>query len=263
MQKRNISGGSLSRKGGEKTDYKRYRFTRMELLRFWSLYLLLDGAVSYLFYRSAVAFFLLLPGVYFYLKIIRESRRKRVLTELSGQFLTGMQAVSGALAAGYSVENAFGEAYKEVRKVYGEDVPIVKEFALIVSRLSLNRPLEELLLELAERSGQEDIESFAEVFAVAKRSGGDLISIIRGTVSAISRKEETRQEIRVCLASRRLEQNVMSLMPLLILAYVGLASPGFLDALYGNPAGIAIMTACLLVYLLAWALGRKITEIEV
>lgn len=243
-------------------DYRKYRLDRKEGLRFVLEYVLLDGVVSFLFYRSWIAFLLLLAGLWKFLCMKREEQRKKQLRELGKQFLTGMQAVSNALAAGYSVENAFGEALEEMKKVFGGSL-IVREFSVIVRQLSLNRTLEELLADLAERSGEEDIESFSEVFTVAKRSGGDLIAIIRNTVASIRQKEETRQEIQVCIASKKLEQNVMSAVPLFILAYVGAASPGFLDVLYHNPAGIAIMSVCLMVYALAWLAGKKLVEIEV
>lgn len=243
-------------------DYRRYEFTWKERMVLFLEYLLLDGAVSFLFYRSWIPFVLFLPGFLLFLKLKREVQRKKRIRRLGSQFLTGMQAVSNALAAGYSVENAFGEALKDLQKAYGNNL-IVTEFSVIVTQLSLGRTLESLLEELAARSGEEDIKSFAEVFAAAKRSGGDLISIIRNTVSSISQKEETRQEIQVCIAAKKLEQNVMSVVPLFILAYVGAASPGFLDVMYHNVTGIAIMSICLVIYFLAWMLGRRIVEIEV
>lgn len=226
-------------------------------------YSLLDGAVSLLFYRSVIAFVLLFPGVVWFFRIQKEAKRKRRKQELGRQFLTGMQGVSNALAAGYSIENAFGQALLEVKKVYGMEGLIVKEFTVIVTQLSLNRTVETLLKDLADRSDEQDIKNFAEVFAAAKRSGGDLISIIRNTTASISQKEETRQEIEVCIASKKLEQNVMSLVPLFILAYVGISSPGFLDVMYHNGLGIIIMSFCLILYFLAWLLGKRIVEIEV
>lgn len=243
-------------------DYRCYRLTGRERVKFAAEYLLLDGAVSVLFYRSWIAFVLFLPGVFWFLRMKKEEERKKRIRKLGGQFLTGMQAVSNALSAGYSVENAFGEALTEMEKLFGDDL-IVREFSAIVTRLSLNRTLEELLADLAERSDEEDIRSFAEVFAVAKRSGGDLVAIIRNTVASIGQKEETRQEIRVCIAAKKLEQNVMSVVPLFILAYVGAASPGFLDGMYHTPEGIGVMSICLFLYLLAWRLGKHMVEIEV
>ena len=55
----------------------------------------------------------------------------------------------------------------------------------------------------------------------------------------------------------------MNLIPFLIMAYLQLTSAGFFDVLYGNPAGIVIMTGCLAVYLAAFLLSEKIVDIEV
>ena len=140
---------------------------------------------------------------------------------------------------------------------------IVQEFRGIVSKLQMNQNLEELLQSLAVRSGIEDVRNFAEIFAIAKRSGGNLIAIIRNTIQSIGQKNETRKEIQVVLAAKKMEQNMMSIIPCLILFYVQTVSPGFLDGMYHNPTGIAIMTASLAVYAGAVFWGRKIVDIEV
>ena len=80
---------------------------------------------------------------------------------------------------------------------------------------------------------------------------------------SIVRKEETRQEIAVCLASKKMEQSIMSVVPFLLIGYVQLVSPGFLDVMYGNPAGVLIMSACLGTWGFAFWLGRKIVSIEI
>ena len=59
------------------------------------------------------------------------------------------------------------------------------------------------------------------------------------------------------------EQMIMSLMPAGIILYLQLASPGFLDMLYGNPFGIGAMSVCLAVYGTAYWMGKRIVEIEV
>lgn len=176
--------------------------------------------------------------------------------------MEGMRAVSTALAAGYSPEHAFEEALRELEKMPGENPLMQAELERIVGSLRVNRNLEDLLLDLAERSGLWDVQSFAQVFSAAKRSGGNLNALIRHTVQALYQRQEIRREIQVCLAGKRMEQNVMSVVPCLILLYVGLASPEFLQVLYRNGAGVLVMTICLAVYLGAWALGRRIVRIE-
>lgn len=133
----------------------------------------------------------------------------------------------------------------------------------MASQVELGRNLEELFLDFARRSGVEDIQSFAEVFLTARRSGGDLLLIIRNTTFCIRQKQETMQEIETTLSGKVMEQNIMSLIPLLILAYVKATSPEFLDGMYGNLTGTAVMSTCLAVYGIAYFWGRKIVQIEV
>ncbi|MDO4343551.1 MAG: hypothetical protein Q4C50_01985 [Eubacteriales bacterium] len=245
-------------------DYREYHFTRREFLKNTALFLALDGTVSYLFYRSFLIFVLFLPGVVPFLKERKKACAKARQQKLLSQFLDGMQAVETALRAGYSVETAFAQALKELQNQYGgTDADILWEFRYIAVQLNMNRNLEELLNGLAVRSGVEDIRTFADIFAASKRTGGNLIAIIRNTVTCAAQKEETRREIQTCLAAKRLEQNIMSLVPCLILLYVQAVSPGFLDVMYHNAAGILVMSLCLALYAAAWAWGKKIVSIEV
>jgi len=55
----------------------------------------------------------------------------------------------------------------------------------------------------------------------------------------------------------------MSLVPFLILVYVNLASPGFLDVMYHSIPGVLVMSICLAIYFGSWLLGRKIVNIEI
>lgn len=244
-------------------DYNCYRFSIKEFVFYGAAYLLLGGAISWLFYHSFWPVLLILPGYPLFLrgqkKRLIQKQKERLLT----QFLTGIQAVSNGLSAGYSVENAMEEAFKESMKVYGEDGIFTEELGGIVRKLKLNSSLETLLEDFGKRSHLEDIENFGEIFAVARRSGGDLNLIIRNTVESISQKVKAEQEIEVSLAAKKMEQKVMSLIPMLILLYMDLAAPEFLAGLYHNPFGIGVMSCCLAVYLLAFLWGRRIVRIEV
>lgn len=244
-------------------NYKIYQFSAKEWIVHILAYVIIDICISMLFYRSWAAVVIFLPGVVFYIK----ERKKQLIMKrkhhLTLEFLTGMQGVSAALSAGYSIENAVKEALKELQGIYKPDALMIKEFKNIVNLLEMNQNIEELLLDLGRRSEIEDICNFAEVFSVAKRSGGDIIAIIRHTLSAIRQKQEIIREINICIAGKRFEQKVMSFVPIFILVYVDLASPGFLDSMYHNIVGAAVMSMCLIVYLASWFLGRKIVNIEV
>ena len=106
-----------------------------------------------------------------------------------------MRCVSTALTAGYSVENAFTQAYEELQKLYSEKEPVLQEFRRIRVGILLNRTMEELLSYLAQRSGVEDIENFAAVFYTAKRTGGDMTQVLQKVARMLGDKIEVKKEI--------------------------------------------------------------------
>lgn len=210
------------------------------------------------FYRSIIA---LLPmsaiGVFCFYSI-RRQKVEKTKKELTIQFRECILAVSASLQAGYSVENAFRECRQDMVLLYGEEALICGELDYIRRGLDINITLEELLTELADRSHCPEVREFAQIFVLAKRNGGSMPEIIRGSASMIGQKIDLQQEIAVMLSGKRMEQNIMKLMPFGILLYISLTNHGYFDVLYHNWQGAALMTGCLIIYLLAFALGERI-----
>ena len=127
----------------------------------------------------------------------------------------------------------------------------------------MNQPIEKLFYEFAAASGCEDILNFAEVFLFAKRSGGDFGRIIKSTTERIRDKMEVEEEIQTVLSGKKMEQKVMSVIPIGLLVYLRLTSGDFLAPLYGNAAGICVMTGALAAYGVALWLSEKIISIKV
>ena len=152
---------------------------------------------------------------------------------------------------------------RDLERLYPKETDIVKEFHYIETQLTVSVPVEELLLSLGDRSGIEDVENFAAVFYTAKRTGGDMNRIIQTSARMLGDKIDVRKEIETTLAAKKAEQMIMSLMPVGIILYLQMTSPGFLSVLYGNPFGIAAMSICLAIYATAYWLGRRIVDIEV
>ena len=221
------------------------------------------AVVSYFFYRSIWAFFLFLPYLIYFFRKKKREKREQQAELLRYQFNDGIMAVSAALNAGYSVENAFREGRKDLALLYGKEEPIMKEFQRIIRGLDANERLEKLLFDFAKRSGLEEVESFAEIFATAKEAGGDFSIIIRTTAERIAARMEVKREIKTMVAAKNFEQKIMSLVPFLIMFYIDLTSPGFFNELYGNILGVVVMTICLGVYLLSRYLAERIMRIEV
>lgn len=193
----------------------------------------------------------------------RKVFKKKRQWELTLGFKEVVETVAGNLQAGNSVENAFRHAYGDLRPLYGEEADIIKELMAIGRGLDSNLVLESLLLDLGKRSEVSDIMDFADIFSAAKRTGGNLREIISDTAQTISEKIDMKRELRILISEKQFEQKIMSVIPFFILTYIGLTSPGYFDALYGNISGIGIMTGCLIAYVTAILWGMKITAIEI
>lgn len=61
---------------------------------------------------------------------------------------------------------------------YEKEDDILAEFRYIEAQQHVSVPVEELFMDLANRCKVEDIENFASVFYIAKRSGGDMGNVI-------------------------------------------------------------------------------------
>lgn len=190
----------------------------------------------------------------------REEERQR---RLALEFKDYLCALAGALTAGQAIERAFLTAAKEVYGLYGESSVLVKELADLEQRLSVQEPLEHILRDFAERSGNEDITSFVEIFCYAKRGGGDFLHIIQTTVGRICDKIEVSEEIHTVMAQKAMEQKIMCVVPFGVLLFFRISSPEFIGRLYGNVLGAVIMSTALLMYGAAFLLAVKIVRIEV
>lgn len=206
---------------------------------------------------------MLIPVSIFYLHQWREDYCHKKEQEFREQFQNGMQILSSSLKAGYSVENAVRATEKDLRPLYPEDSRIRREFNRMIHELDMNLTAEQVLKDMAERIRQEDVDNFVMVFATAKRTGGDSISILKNTVQMIGEKIEVEREIQTLLAAKKLEFNVMCIIPLGMVLYMRMAFPEFLNVLYGSIVGVILMSVCLVVYGFAWRLGTRMIQIEV
>lgn len=213
---------------------------------------------AWFFYRSVWAVApMSLVGLLYVWWAQRQKRHQGGL-ELLAQFKECILSVSASLRAGYAVENAFMESISDMRMMFGEGSRIERALISMRQGLGNNMLLEELLYELGQKSGAAQIQEFADVFVIAKRNGGSIPEMIDASSHIIQGRLDLIAEMETMLASKRLEQRVMNVMPFLIVLYLDRSNPGYFDMFYHNLTGVCLMTGCLAVYLGAFALAEWI-----
>lgn len=248
----------MERDWSEKRDYGRYVWSRKELVLEIIKCVMIVLVFSAFFYRSLWAVIPLCGiGVWYWKK---DSQRKAAQERhrLLLQFRDMIRSVAGAMQAGYGVENAFLESYGDMCMMHGREAMICKELKLMQRGLVMSLTMEELLEDLGRRSRTEQIQEFAAVFAIARKNGGSMTEVIGSFAGLIQRQTDTKEEILTQTAGRRMEQNIMNVMPFGILIYVGISNRGYFDMLYHNVSGVMIMSVCLAAYLAACYLAEVI-----
>lgn len=218
--------------------------------------------VGKLFYGSLVAGVILLPLV----APIFLLRKKKILEkkkeEMEKQFKDMLVSVSDALSTGYSMENALKESYRDLVNIYGYDSGICQELRLVLSRIKLNISVEKALEDFANRIDIENAKTFSQIFSVAKRTGGNIRDIIKDVTDDIVLKQVVKDEIVVAISEKKMEQNIMTIIPIFLIVYVNMSSKGFLDIMYDTLMGKIVMTVCLAVYMAAYFWSEKIMSME-
>lgn len=219
--------------------------------------------VSYLFYGTWICAILFSPYLIRYIKSWEKQAIKKRKQEFHLQFKEAIQSLSTGLNVGYSVENALREAYKDLKGMYRKEEMIQRELSYIIRQIQMNVTAEAALQELAARTGDEDVLIFATVFNMAKRSGGDTMEVIRNVVRQMVEKLDVEREIQTLISAKKMEFRIMSAIPFAMIIYMRLSFPEFLEVLYGNVAGVIIMSVCLSIYLISYEIGKRMVEVEV
>jgi tight adherence protein B len=243
-------------------DYTVHTLTLKQFVGAVSVGGLLLMGVGYIFFHSIWLSLILSIGAYKVPKLISKYLLERRRNAISLQFKQALYSISSSLAAGRSVENAFLNAIEDLRLLYpGGDNDFIKELSIICTKMQYGQPIEEALQDFSRRADNEEITNFAEVFTTCKRSGGDLVEIVRRTSSIITEKLEISQEIGVMIAQKRFEARAMICAPFAFLIFMNVSSPDYMTPMHSGVGIILSAISLIILGLCSWWM-LKIMDIK-
>jgi len=141
---------------------------------------------------------------------------------------------------------------------HGEKAYITKELNWMCIMHNNGEEIKDLLLNFADRSGIDDVRSFANVFSVAENLAGDRPRIIRETRDMISERIAVELEIQTMITGQKNQLNILAIMPVVM----ALLTRSF-ETDSGNITVIIIKIVALGIFIFAYWLGTKIVDIKV
>lgn len=225
---------------------------------------LLGVFISWLFYNRVWLVLFMTPLLFPWMKWEREKKRQKKNQIVQKEFREMMLSISNSLSVGYSLENALLTA-KDDLKLYqgGKESVLLKELELLTISLKVNEPVEKLLFQMAEKISLEEMKQFAEITAIVRKNGGNLIEIIGKTVEHLSESMQLKEEIQTMTAAKKMEKNIMSVMPYFIVLYVRMTNSGYFTVLYETIVGNIISTAALIFLIIANLWAERVVTIEI
>lgn len=265
--------------GEENIDYSVYTLSIKEKIAYFMLAFLVGASVGYLFYGGigkdefgnpttlTKVLNILIPstvgiiaGVLF-LPIRRDQIIAKRKKALHMQFRDLLEAVATSIGAGKNMVDSFKSAYDDLCMQYPRDAFIIHEVRNILAGINNNINIEVMLLDFGRRSGIDDIKSFANVFDTCYRKGGNIKEVIKNTKQIILDKIEIEMEIQTLITSNKMEQSIMTVMPIAIVGMIKLISPDFAKN-FVSPAGLISSTIAIGLFVVAYFVGRSVLDIK-
>ncbi|HJA30770.1 MAG TPA: kinase [Candidatus Eisenbergiella pullicola] len=248
---------------GQGNDYHVYAMNSKEKAMAFLLGFGIAFAVIWLFFKILLLAFIVGVGTgifiqKYYCSHLCERRKKTLLM----QFRDMLESLTSSYSSGKNTNGAFADAYGDMIQIYGERADIVQELKIILTGINSNINIEVLLADFADRSELTDIKSFADVFDVSVKQGGNIKDIIAATRDIINDKIEIELEIGTLLSGNKNELNIMMIMPLIII--VSMEGMGSEMTVTGNSLlNVLIKILALGMFAAAYVLGKKITTIKI
>ena len=261
-------------------NYKVYYMSNLEKIIYFLIAFIVGAAIGYLFYgglakdeygNATTATYILniiiclSVGVFagkFFLPIRVKSLQEKRVDKLRIQFRDMLDSLTTSLNAGMNVTDSFINVYDDMKVPYDDNAFIIKELEVILAGINNNVDIEDILMDLGVRSGIDDIKSFANVFQLSYRKGGNIKEIIRNTHEIISEKMEIEEDIKSMVSSNKMEQNMMTVMPIGIVGMIKMMSGDF-GANFATGIGIISTTIGVGIFIISYLLGKSILDIKV
>jgi tight adherence protein B len=184
---------------------------------------------------------------------MRRSRRRLAIA-------TGAPAIARALADALSGGASVRGALAAAADGGGVPGPAGEELRAAAARLELGERTDDVLLELARRSGPGPLDTLVAAVLLQRDAGGDLPGLLRSLARALEDRARNVADARSATAQARFTALLVTGLPLAGVALAELADPGFVPALLAAPLPALLAAAAMVLQAVALVCVRRIAR---
>jgi tight adherence protein B len=193
----------------------------------------------------------------FVTRVVVKTKVTRKRRNFGEQLPDNLDVLAGALRAGHSLIGAMNVM------VDGADEPSRSEFLRVLQDEQLGVSIDQALMVTSARMDNLDIEQVAIVTRLQREAGGNTAEVVDRVVENIRGRMEIRRLIRVLTAQGRLARWVLTGLPLVLVLFLMMINPDWLDPLTATNVGRAFLVLWALMLIAGSIVIKRIVEIEV
>ncbi|MCX7823973.1 MAG: type II secretion system F family protein [Verrucomicrobiae bacterium] len=184
-------------------------------------------------------------------------RKRKRLSKFEQQLPHMLQMLVSSLRSGASLNRSLEVAAQMSRP------PMSKDLAIVLRETSLGIPLEESLDSMARRVGCPDFETVVVGYQIQRESGGSLTAVLSKVAEAVRLRLQLRGELRALTAQGRFSALIISLLPVAVGVVLKVASPSYLEPLFEDWSGRALLLGALVWQTIGALIIWKIVNIKI
>lgn len=184
--------------------------------------------------------------------------RRRVRTErFIAQLPDLARVLANATQAGLALRTAVSMAADELEAPAGE------ELKQVADAMALGHSVEDALGELQQRLPSRELIVLVSTLVLSSRAGGSVVESLRNLTVTLEERKETRREVRTQMSQVTLTAYAVPVIGIGSLLLLDRIMPGSLTAMTGSNIGRICVLISLGLYVIGFALIRRMSRIDV
>ncbi len=183
----------------------------------------------------------------------RTKRRK----QLNDQLDATLQSMANTILVTQNLEDAFATIAQHF------DPPISQEADIVVKQVRLGTPMDEALRDFSARCQSRNVDAIVTALTVGRQTGGELPKVLETTASVLRETMRVEGVMESKTSEGKAQVVVMGMLPFVFGGALQVIDPEWMQPLFKDPIGWAIIMFACALEAVGLALVRKFTRIDV
>jgi tight adherence protein B len=201
---------------------------------------------------------LLLAAVAAYLPVLWLAReRKRRARALDAQLDATLQSMANTILVTQNLEDAFATIAQHF------DAPMSQEADVVVKEARLGTPMDEALRHFGARCRSRNVDAMVTALTVGQKTGGELPKVLETTATVLRETMRVEGVMESKTSEGKAQVVVMGIMPFLFGGALQLIDPEWMQPLFRDPIGWALLAGACVLEAIGLGLTHKLSRIDV